>query len=141
MENQRHIQEKNIWHHCFSETDGRIPRSTFWKGAALLTGIHALLFLISIIGLGAVAGSFEAGVLLLLVGTFVLLILWIMLDIKRLHDINLSGWWMFIVLVPYLGILAIVILVGFVKGTAGTNRFGHPDTGKKGIRTETTPNR
>ncbi|MDE0505307.1 MAG: DUF805 domain-containing protein, partial [Candidatus Poribacteria bacterium] len=63
-------------------------------------------------------------------GKFVLLIFWILLDIRRLHDINLSGWWMFIVFVPYLGILAIVILVGFVKGTADTNRFGPPDTDK-----------
>jgi uncharacterized membrane protein YhaH (DUF805 family) len=43
--------------------------------------------------------------------------------IRRLHDIDKSGWWSLIVLVPFVG--AIVLIVWYCqKGTPGANRFG-----------------
>lgn len=43
--------------------------------------------------------------------------------IRRLHDIDRAGPWMFIALVPIIG--PIVLLVFFLKkGTPGANRFG-----------------
>ena len=48
----------------------------------------------------------------------------IMVITRRLHDINRSGWWQLIMLVPLIGF---VMLYWFVKrGDAGPNRFG-PD--------------
>jgi uncharacterized membrane protein YhaH (DUF805 family) len=45
--------------------------------------------------------------------------------IRRLHDLDKSGWWLLILLVPLIG--AIVLLVFMcIEGTRGTNRFG-PD--------------
>ena len=45
--------------------------------------------------------------------------------VRRLHDINKSGWWCLIGLVPLIG--AIVLLLWLVRdGTQGPNRFG-PD--------------
>lgn len=50
----------------------------------------------------------------------------IAVGIRRLHDIDRSGWWTLIVLVPLVG--WIVLLVFYCKrGTEGANRFG-PDT-------------
>lgn len=47
----------------------------------------------------------------------------IAVSVRRLHDINLSGWWMLLSLIPLLGGLALLVL--FVRdGTPGENRFG-----------------
>ena len=44
-------------------------------------------------------------------------------QVRRLHDLDRSGWWLLISFVPVLG--AIVMLVWFCsKGTADDNRFG-----------------
>ena len=43
--------------------------------------------------------------------------------VRRLHDVNRSGWWLFIVLIPLVG--AILLIVWFcTKGDATENRFG-----------------
>ena len=45
--------------------------------------------------------------------------------IRRLHDTDRSGWWLFIAMVPLVG--AIILIVFFLtEGTRGPNRFG-PD--------------
>ena len=47
----------------------------------------------------------------------------IAVTVRRLHDINKSGWFIFISLIPFLG--SIIILVMTIdKGTLGKNRFG-----------------
>jgi FAD/FMN-containing dehydrogenase/uncharacterized membrane protein YhaH (DUF805 family) len=43
---------------------------------------------------------------------------------KRLHDINFSGYWLWIILIPVLGPLFLVYLLGFRKGVINKNRFG-----------------
>ncbi len=46
--------------------------------------------------------------------------------IRRYHDRNKSGWWMFIGLIPLFGTIWFYVETGFLKGTTGPNRFG-PD--------------
>jgi uncharacterized membrane protein YhaH (DUF805 family) len=49
----------------------------------------------------------------------------IAIAVRRLHDLDRSGWWILLVLIPLIG--AIILLIWFVsKGTDGSNRFG-PD--------------
>lgn len=43
---------------------------------------------------------------------------------KRLHDVNIKGLWLFVILIPVIGPLLLVYLLGFKKGTLNTNRFG-----------------
>lgn len=52
-----------------------------------------------------------------------LLIPMLSVQVRRLHDINRSGWWILIAFVPLVG--AILLLVWHCsKGTQGDNRFG-----------------
>ena len=43
--------------------------------------------------------------------------------VRRLHDIDKSGWWILIGLVPYVGQFALLVLA-CLAGTSGENRFG-----------------
>ena len=44
-------------------------------------------------------------------------------QVRRMHDLDKSGWWLLITLIPLIG--AIIALVWFCsKGTEGDNRFG-----------------
>ena len=45
---------------------------------------------------------------------------------RRLHDLNASGWWQLITLIP-MGQLLMIGLI-FFKGTQGTNKYGEPPT-------------
>ena len=43
--------------------------------------------------------------------------------VRRLHDTDRTGWWMFLKLIPVIG--DIILLVWFChRGTEGSNRFG-----------------
>jgi uncharacterized membrane protein YhaH (DUF805 family) len=45
--------------------------------------------------------------------------------VRRLHDLDRSGWWLLLALIPLIG--SIVLLIWFcTRGTDGSNRFG-PD--------------
>lgn len=47
---------------------------------------------------------------------------------KRLHDINVSGWLSILLLIPYLNFL--FILIGFVDGSIGDNKYGKDPKGR-----------
>ena len=47
----------------------------------------------------------------------------VMVPIRRLHDTDRSGWWIWVSLVPVLGSLALLALF-CMEGTGGTNRYG-----------------
>lgn len=49
----------------------------------------------------------------------------IMLLIRRLHDLNRSGWWALIMLIPFVNLLFAIYIL-FFKGTEGPNKYG-PD--------------
>ena len=100
----------------YATFSGRAARSEYWY-FALAT------FLLSVaIQLLALATPTVAMVI------FTILILGILLPglgvaIRRLHDIDRSGWWYLIVLVPFVGV--ILLIYWFVKkGTSGPNRYG-----------------
>lgn len=44
--------------------------------------------------------------------------------IRRLHDMNRTGWWMLAVFIPLIGGFALMIFLLFVKGTEGDNKYG-----------------
>lgn len=94
-------------------TEGRLNRwAYFIQGLKVL----AILFVGAIIT-EAISG-FIGGVVMLagVIGAW-------MLGIRRLHDLDRSGWWMLIGLIPYVNFIFSIYMV-FFKGTDGYNRYG-----------------
>ena len=50
---------------------------------------------------------------------------WVLLAtyVKRLHDLDKSGWIVLIILIPFVGLLLILYL-GFAPGSSGANKYG-----------------
>ena len=100
---------------------GRARRKEYWG----FTLFYALIF--AILGAFAFTGI---GVILFLVVFVVTLPPSISLTVRRLHDINLSGWftlYMLIMLIPVIGeaiAIVISIVIGVVQGSAESNKFG-----------------
>lgn len=54
----------------------------------------------------------------------IVFVIWgVRVSVLRLHDLNRSGWWILLSLVPYLGIL-VNLALSFWPGTAGENDYG-----------------
>ncbi len=98
---------------------GRVNRSQFWL--FLLCYFTILVLLVSFENVNAE----EPGFLTVL---FVLAAIWpnLMLQIKRWHDRDKSGWWVLVGLIPVIGSIWILIENGLLPGTEGANRFGPP---------------
>jgi len=106
----------------YADFEGRARRKEYWMFVLvnLLIGcglaiLDSVLHWTTSLGYGRLSGFYEFAMLVpsLAVGT------------RRLHDIGRSGWWQLIVLVPFAGV--IVLLVFFVlDGQPGPNAYG-PD--------------
>ena len=49
-------------------------------------------------------------------------------SVRRLHDLDKSGWWLLLGLIPFVGAIILLAWLGS-KGTAGPNRFGEERRG------------
>ena len=45
--------------------------------------------------------------------------------VRRLHDIDRTGWWILIYLIPLIGVIVLLVFA-LTPGTPGSNRYG-PD--------------
>ena len=100
---------------------GRARRKEYWGFTLFYALIFAILDAFAFTGIG---------VILFLVVFVVTLPPSISLTVRRLHDINLSGWftlYMLIMLIPVIGeaiAIIISIVIGVVQGSAESNKFG-----------------
>ena len=115
-----------IWWFLFS-LDGRINRSQFWLGSLIIImGLLVLSFIITAIREPTNNNVFFN--ISMIVG---MVLIWWMgqaTSIKRLHDINQSGWAILWILVPILGQLYLCWLfvqICFLKGSDGPNKYGY----------------
>ena len=100
---------------------GRSRRKEYWYFALFVIIISFVLSIIDLLT-GAYARTVGVG-LLSSIFSLAVLIPSIAVTVRRLHDIDRSGWWLLIALVPLVG--WIVLLVFSVQeGTPGSNRYG-----------------
>lgn len=99
---------------------GRISRQTWWLYYVLP------IFVASIVAWSLASSMPNEGVgaLLYVCVSIFTTIASICGTVKRLHDRDMSGWWWLLNFVPLIGALVLLILVGFLRGTPGPNRFG-----------------
>ena len=108
---------------------GRIGRETFWIGILVVVAGWIVPFVL-LDAIQDVTGQPEPLLSATLGWVF---LLWVALlffadfsiVIKRLHDLDMSGWWVLFKFVP-LGNFLFVLMVGVFEGTSGPNRYG-PD--------------
>ncbi|MBO6784548.1 MAG: DUF805 domain-containing protein [Alphaproteobacteria bacterium] len=87
-----------------------------WVAGILLSVVDGALFSsVAVEGSGPLSGLFSLAVLIPNIS----------IGVRRLHDIDKSGWWLLLLLIPLIGL--IILIIWFVRrGTEGPNRFG-PD--------------
>jgi uncharacterized membrane protein YhaH (DUF805 family) len=123
----------------FTSFDGRINRQKWWLGLLALVVIQWIVFIVigMIFGGGMMTGMDPSnpeaaaramGVMSIPLVILVLVFLWptLALYAKRWHDRDKSGWWTLIGLIPVIGAIWILVELGFLRGTEGTNQYG-PD--------------
>ena len=106
-------------------TEGRLNRLRFLKYQVLFSLFTAAVaFVLGFIG-GFISGNPESALVTVPTGIWTLItsIGGIMITIRRLHDLDKSGWFILLALVPIVNI-GFAIYLWFFKGTDGYNRFG-----------------
>jgi uncharacterized membrane protein YhaH (DUF805 family) len=100
---------------------GRARRKEYWF-FVLFNVIFAIALTVVDISTGLYDEVYDVGLLSSLYSLAVLLPS-IALSVRRLHDIDRTGWWLLIAFVPLIG--AIVLLIfAVLDGTPGDNRYG-----------------
>jgi uncharacterized membrane protein YhaH (DUF805 family) len=100
--------------------EGRARRKEFW--------LFLLASLIVSIGIAIIDGIVGGRGMLGNLYSLAILIPSLAVGARRLHDINKSGWWQLIALIPIVG--WIILIVWFATdGTPGDNRFGNNPKG------------
>ena len=97
---------------------GRASRSAYWWYALFAAVIYLIADLILVRALGH-----GVGLGLYFIFSIGMLIVSLPLSVRRLHDIDRSGFWLFIGLIPIIGGIVLLIFT-LLPGTRGPNRFG-----------------
>jgi len=98
----------------YTEFSGRASRQEFWMFTLFNVIVYVLVSIVgNIIHLPFLIGIYGLAVLLPSLAV----------EIRRLHDTDRSGWWIFIGLVPAIGGIWLLVLL-CLSGTPGANRFG-----------------
>ncbi len=101
----------------YADFDGRARRKEYWMfflfNIIISWGLQAIAFASGISVIGYLASIYSLAVLLPGIGV----------SIRRLHDIEKSGWFLFIVLIPIIGAIWLIVLLA-KEGTKGPNEYG-----------------
>lgn len=116
----------------YATYNGRASRSEYWWW--MLVSVLVSIVINMIIGSGTSAtasgsaagpGTAIGGVLALIWG-LATIIPGLALAVRRLHDVNMSGWMLLIALVPLLGAVALLVIMILPPNPAG-QRFDRPE--------------
>ena len=101
----------------YATFSGRATRSEYWY-VVLFGYLLALL----IVFLGMIIDSPELIIGLSTVLSLILLVPGLAVCIRRLHATGISGWWYLLVLIPYIGAFALLII--FCLKSSEDNKYG-----------------
>ena len=103
----------------FTDLGGRASRAEWWYFHLFGFIIGLVLQLLS--GGDAATGGAST---LVLIYSAAMWFLYLSVSIRRLHDIDKSGWWYLLVLIPIIG--GLILLWWYAQpGTSGTNKYGN----------------
>lgn len=111
----------------FADFKGRASRTEYWAFHSFM----AATYFASIVAVVAVNWGDDPLSMMVpvLMASFAVLLVFsvpaVSVGVRRLHDAGFSGLWTFIVLLPYLGLLVLMVLC-CLPGDNGDNRYG-PD--------------
>ena len=100
---------------------GRSRRAEYWYFV-----LFNLIVAIVLAGIDSLLGTFSSAQNIgLLSGIYSLAVLipTLAVTFRRLHDIDRSGWWILINLVPLIGTIVLLVFA-LMDGTPGDNRYG-----------------
>ncbi len=98
--------------------EGRARRTEFWMFTLFSVIFSFVLAIIDAVAL-------EGAPVLQLLYVLAVLVPSIAVNVRRLHDQDKSGWLYLLIFIPFLGWLALIILM-CIPGTSGDNKYG-PD--------------
>lgn len=108
----------------FLTSNGRLDRRTYITRGFYLTALNAIIWFFLDIVLTVTKASDEIVIALAALVFLAMSVPGLMLGIRRLHDLDKSGWYLLVSLVPILGCFYILYLLLTKEGTHGVNRFG-----------------
>jgi uncharacterized membrane protein YhaH (DUF805 family) len=120
----------------YATLEGRTSRKAYWMYSLTVTVILFAYLIITAIISGiiqaAIPHDHTANTVIPLVFSLINLLLFlatiipnISIMIRRLHDTNKSGWWMWFTLLPVAGPIVLFVFA-CQKGDAGDNDYGQP---------------
>lgn len=110
----------------YADFTGRSTRTEYWMFQLFLLLGYTVLYSLTLIGavLESSALSF-IGLGLVVMFWLAVIVPTISVAVRRLHDIDKSGWFFLLILVPFVSLVVLVFTL--LPSTPGPNRFGAPD--------------
>jgi len=119
----------NAWKKSF-DFSGRALRAEFWAFSLIN---YAIMLLLISLGLLLSEGNLSysmAPVVPYIIFLIIIIIPTISVTVRRLHDIDKSGGWFFIQLIPTIGYIVIIVFA-CTDGTSGDNKYGADPKNRK----------
>jgi uncharacterized membrane protein YhaH (DUF805 family) len=105
----------------YAQFSGRSRRKELWMFTLFNCIFSWALYILGIVFKENMLGTIFLGLYFIYV--LAVLVPGLAVGVRRLHDTNRSGWWWFIILVPFVG--PIILLVFWVLDSQpGTNQYG-----------------
>ncbi len=101
--------------------NGRIRRMGWWIAGIAVSVVTSVV--------DNLRDGDDTNVLVLLILGIIGLVLWVIgisISVRRWHDLNKSGWWVLVNLIPILGWIYTLVMLGFMPGDQGHNSYGPP---------------
>ena len=125
----------NVIRNNYADFSGRARRREYWM-FTLINGIILILlevFLLTSLAFGRNQGNtsplFYLAALLLVVYLLAIVVPSLAVGVRRLHDVDMSGWFMLLNFVP--GLSIVVLVLHILDSRPGTNKWG---PNPKGVR-------